>query len=89
MPLAEGLETERQPELEPYKAQAKALVKKLAQQGGGSGGGRAAAPTRLSVESGPFCFQCVSFDAAAARSLCTCTDRASLVRACACALAVC
>lgn len=51
LPLAEGLETDKQADLDVYKQQAKALLKKLA------AGGHP--PPRLSLESGPCCFQCV------------------------------
>uniref|UniRef100_A0A7S0YQF9 Uncharacterized protein n=1 Tax=Polytomella parva TaxID=51329 RepID=A0A7S0YQF9_9CHLO len=45
LPLAEGLESEKNPDLEQYKAQAKNIVKKLSQQSGNR-------QSRLSVESG-------------------------------------
>lgn len=60
LPLAEGLETERNEAVEPHKGVAKHLCRKLAATAGPGGGGAAAAAQqqrRMSVESGPFCFQ--------------------------------
>ncbi len=70
LPLAEGLETEKNADFDTYKQQAKAraachrsrrraharaqtLFKRLA------AGGHP--PPRMSVESGAYCFQCVTF----------------------------
>ena len=46
LPLAEGLDSDRQGDLEPYKQQAKTLFKKLSQG--------PPPPSRMSYESGPY-----------------------------------